>query len=63
MGEHLADQLLMPMALGKGGAFRTVTLSQHSRTQIELLKIFLPATITVREEKSDVVRVDVDTHN
>ncbi len=61
VGEHLADQLLMPMALGAGGAFRTLGLSLHCRTQIELLEQLLPARFTVTEESADVVHVACTT--
>ena len=47
VGEHLADQLLLPMALGKGGRFRTVAPSLHTRTNIEIVKRFLPVAIEV----------------
>jgi len=40
VGEHLADQLIVPFALF-GGAFRTGTLSQHTRTNIEVVRAFL----------------------
>jgi RNA 3'-terminal phosphate cyclase (ATP) len=40
VGEHLADQLLIPVAL-HGGRFRTGPLSSHSRTNIETLRAFL----------------------
>lgn len=61
VSEHLADQLLLPMALGKGGTFRTLGLSLHTKTQMELLKLFLSnVRIHVREEAPDVVRVSVD---
>lgn len=43
VGRHLADQLLLPMALGGGGAFRTVRPSGHTRTHVELLRSFLGA--------------------
>jgi RNA 3'-terminal phosphate cyclase (ATP) len=59
VGEHLADQLLLPMALGGGGAFRTLAPSPHCLTQIRLLETFLGASIAVREEASDVWRVEV----
>jgi RNA 3'-terminal phosphate cyclase (ATP) len=49
VGEHLADQLLLPMALGGGGAFRTGAPSSHTRTQIELLEQMLGARTTVTE--------------
>lgn len=40
--EHLADQLILPMALAGGGSFRTVEPSAHTRTQIGVLAAFLP---------------------
>jgi RNA 3'-terminal phosphate cyclase (ATP) len=47
VGEHLADQLVLPMAIGAGGAFRTVTPSSHTRTQIDLVARLTGARITV----------------
>lgn len=41
VGEHLADQLLIPMAMAGGGSFRTGTPSGHTRTQREALRDFL----------------------
>ncbi|MBK9032348.1 MAG: RNA 3'-terminal phosphate cyclase [Myxococcales bacterium] len=41
VGEHLADQLLVPMALGGGGRFVTVAPTLHTRTQIDLIRQFL----------------------
>ncbi len=38
VGEYLADQLLLPMALGRGGRFRTLNPSQHLLTNIEVIK-------------------------
>jgi RNA 3'-terminal phosphate cyclase (ATP) len=49
VGRHLADQLLLPMALGGGGVFRTVKPSGHTRTHVELLRSFLGSDIQVRE--------------
>ncbi len=40
VGEHLADQLLIPLALAGGGSFRTLPLSQHARTNIEVVRMF-----------------------
>lgn len=42
VGEHLADQLLLPLALGQGGAYRTVEPSLHTRTQADVVRRFLP---------------------
>jgi RNA 3'-terminal phosphate cyclase (ATP) len=41
VGAHLADQLLLPMALGGGGAFRSVAPTLHTRTHAEVIKAFL----------------------
>ena len=51
VGEHLADQLLLPMALGAGGAFATVAPSLHTTTQMDLVPRFLPdARFEARDE-------------
>jgi RNA 3'-terminal phosphate cyclase (ATP) len=46
VGVHLADQLLVPLALAGGGAFRTLPLSSHARTNAALIERFLPVRIT-----------------
>jgi len=43
--EHLADQLLLPMALAGGGSFRTVKPSPHSMTNATIIERFLPIKI------------------
>jgi RNA 3'-terminal phosphate cyclase (ATP) len=40
VGEHLADQLLLPLALRAGGVFTTVAPSLHFTTQVETLALF-----------------------
>ncbi len=49
VGPHLADQLLLPMSLGAGGAFRTITPTLHTKTNMEVIKLFLPVSITAEE--------------
>jgi len=49
VSEHLADQLLLPLALAKGGVFTTLPLSAHTRTNIDTIKKFLATKIHVRE--------------
>jgi len=56
VGEHLADQLLVPMALAGGGAFRTMSPTQHTRTNIDVVKMFLDVEIDVIQE-GDAFRV------
>ncbi|MCG8592126.1 MAG: RNA 3'-terminal phosphate cyclase [Proteobacteria bacterium] len=52
VGRWLADQLMIPMALAGEGGFRTLALSEHSRTNLEVIQRFLPVRIAV-EEKSE----------
>ncbi len=56
---HLADQLLIPLALAGGGVFRTQALSRHTTTNIEVIKRFLDVEITVQESETDDVEVRV----
>lgn len=42
VGGHLADQLLLPMALGLGGRFVTGMPSLHTRTNAQVIRAFLP---------------------
>lgn len=57
VGEHLADQLLLPMAMAGGGSFRTAPLSLHATTQIDLLGRLLGARFHTEREPSGAVRV------
>jgi len=59
MGEHLADQFLLPLALAGSGAFVSLPLSRHATTQIELIPRFLGVRIDVEREERErcLVRV------
>jgi RNA 3'-terminal phosphate cyclase (ATP) len=59
VGEHLADQLLLPMAMAGGGSFETLCPTEHTRTNIEVISRFLPASIRLSEISRDVWRVEV----
>ncbi len=50
VGEHLADQLLIPMALAGGGTFRTVRPSLHTTTNAQVIEQFLPVVFTMQED-------------
>ena len=50
VGEHLADQLLLPLALGHGGAFVTSEPTEHSRTNAAVIQQFLPDVTVVFEQ-------------
>lgn len=57
MGEHLADQLLLPLALGAGGEFRAVNASLHTTTNIDTIERFLPGRFAVTHETAGAVRI------
>lgn len=46
---YLADQILLPLALGAGGRFSTLPLSSHTRTNVDVIRKFLPVDHEVRE--------------
>jgi RNA 3'-terminal phosphate cyclase (ATP) len=59
VGRHLADQLLLPMALGSGGSFRTGPLTRHCATNIEIIRQFLDVDIRSEPLEDGTVRVAV----
>jgi RNA 3'-terminal phosphate cyclase (ATP) len=59
VGGHLADQMLVPMAMAGAGSFRTTTLTPHARTNIEVIQRFLGVSIEAHDEEGDAVRVRV----
>lgn len=58
--EHLADQLLLPMALGKGGVFTTTDITQHTRTNIDIIRRFLDVDITATQNGRKCWTVEVN---
>lgn len=61
VGVHLADQLLIPLALASGGSFMTTSLSLHTTTNIEIIKKFLNIDITTTPAANGMWKVDVRT--
>lgn len=59
VGEHLCDQLLLLLALARGGAFRTLPLDGHSQTQLETFAHFLDVKVKVSEVSAEVREVEV----
>jgi len=59
VGEHLCDQLLLPMALGGGGRFTTLKPTLHTLTNIDVIQMFLDCDIKVTELESDCFEVVV----
>lgn len=50
VGEHLADQLMLPMALAGGGCYTAATVSQHVITNAEVIARFLPVSIDIAKD-------------
>ncbi|MHA3736931.1 RNA 3'-terminal phosphate cyclase [Pseudomonas sp. Eth.TT006] len=59
VAEHLADQLLLPMALAGGGSFTTPRMTEHLRSNITVIKRFLPVVIECTEEGAERLRIEV----
>ena len=59
VGEHLADQLLIPMALAGGGSYTTLPLSRHATTNIEVIRKFLDVGIEVETITNRSLKVTV----
>ncbi len=59
VGEHLADQWLIPLALAGGGAFLTGPLTDHATTNIEVMRRFLDVDAAVEEVSPSRCRVRI----
>jgi RNA 3'-terminal phosphate cyclase (ATP) len=64
VGKYLADQLMLPLGIaawqGSGSStFRTLPLSQHSRTHIDVLKRFLEIDIKTENVNNRLVDVSL----
>jgi RNA 3'-terminal phosphate cyclase len=55
VGEHLADQLLLPLAVAGGGRFRAARLSLHATTNIATIQQFLDMKIRVEPDGDAVI--------
>ncbi len=61
VGIHLADQLLLPLALAGGGSFVTHDPTRHTTTNVETIRLFLPLDISVKPDGRGHSRVEVTT--
>ncbi|ATB41331.1 RNA 3'-terminal-phosphate cyclase [Cystobacter fuscus] len=59
VGHHLCDQLMLLLALARGGSFRTLPLDGHARTQLETFAHFLDVKLSVNELSASVFEVGV----
>jgi RNA 3'-terminal phosphate cyclase (ATP) len=59
VGRHLADQLLLPLALAGGGAFVTQSPTAHFETQCAIVPRFVPCRVARTALAHGNWRVDV----
>lgn len=59
VGPHLADQLLLPMALGAGGSFLTGRLTLHTETNLDILARFLDVSVTCRNVEPNLNLMEI----
>jgi RNA 3'-terminal phosphate cyclase (ATP) len=60
VGQHLADQLLIPLALAGGGSFLTGPLSLHTTTNIKIIRKFLDVDIVAGQVSARVWKGEVE---
>jgi len=58
VGPYLADQLLVPLALLRGGRYLATTTTEHTRTNVDTVAAFL-GDVCALEETKDGARIDV----
>jgi len=59
VGEHLADQLLLPLALAGGGCYRTTEPTAHTRTNADTIREFLDVRVEIEKVCDDVFEIRV----
>lgn len=59
VGPYLADQLLLPLALGSGGRFTMMRPSQHFKTNVETVRAFLDVPVRYEETNQETWLVEI----
>ncbi|MET1078587.1 MAG: RNA 3'-terminal phosphate cyclase [Pseudomonas sp.] len=57
--EHLADQLLLPIALAGGGSFTTLAMTPHLESNIQVIEAFLPVRFHCEELGAALWRISL----
>lgn len=57
--EHLADQLMLPMALAGGGSFRTGQLSEHAMTNAAVIESFGLSRIDLDVDRGNQTTISI----
>jgi RNA 3'-terminal phosphate cyclase (ATP) len=58
VGPHLADQLVLLMAVAGEGFFRTITPTKHTHTQLDVIRRFLSTSLSCTEEAAGTWRFE-----
>jgi RNA 3'-terminal phosphate cyclase (ATP) len=61
VGEHLADQLLLPLAIAGGGSYLTLPPTLHTKTNIEIIRRFLKIDIHIERVADEIYRVSINS--
>ncbi len=59
VGKHLADQLLLPLCIAGRGVFRTMELTLHARTNLDVIAQFLDVDVRVYPEARSAWMIEV----
>jgi RNA 3'-terminal phosphate cyclase (ATP) len=59
VGKHLADQLLVPIAVAGRGSFSTIKPTRHTTTNIDVISRFLDVKIETRKEPGGTWTIEV----
>jgi RNA 3'-terminal phosphate cyclase (ATP) len=59
VGQHLADQLLLPMALAGAGEFRTMPLTLHAETNLHVIRKFLSVGADIVNGEDGTVKIKI----
>ena len=63
VGEHLADQLLLPMAIAGHGCYQTTEPTLHTTTNVDTIREFLDVEIEIRKTETKAVEIQVGRVN
>lgn len=59
VGKYLADQLLLPLALANGGSYTTLRPSLHTKTNSNVIKLFLDINININQTSEEVWSISI----
>lgn len=60
VGDKLCDQLLIPMVIGEGGCFKTLKPSQHTLTNIDVIRQMTGHKVEIKEIERDCVEIRIN---